>query len=64
MNDAGNLAVNHQSERALRYRKRAAELLSSSERLGDVHDRRTLVNLATVFHRMAERLENLKPTAE
>ena len=56
-------------ERARQYRDQAAELLRLSERVTEPDQRRTLVDLASTYHRMAEQLEeiyrlDIKPVGE
>jgi hypothetical protein len=56
-------------ERARQYRAQAAELLRLSERVAEPEQRRTLIDLASTYHRMAEQLEeiyrlDIKPAGE
>ena len=56
-------------ERARQYRDQAAELLRLSERVTEPDQLRTLVDLASTYHRMAEQLEeiyrlDIKPVGE
>jgi len=44
-------------ERARQYREKAAELLALREKSTDTHQQATLIELATLYHRMAEQLE-------
>jgi hypothetical protein len=46
-------------ERARQYRDQAAELLRLSERIAEADQRRTLVDLASTYHRMAEQIEEI-----
>ena len=46
-------------DRARQYRDQAAELLRLSERVTEPDQRRTLVDLASTYHRMAEQLEEI-----
>jgi hypothetical protein len=46
-------------ERARQYRDQAAELLRLSERVTPPEQRRTLIDLASTYHRMAEQLEEI-----
>ena len=54
-------------ERARQYREQAAELLRLKERSTDTRQQATLIELATLYHRMAEQLEeshqpNIEPS--
>ena len=46
-------------DRARQYRDQAAELLRLSERVTEPDQRRTLVDLASTYHRMAEQIEEI-----
>jgi hypothetical protein len=46
-------------ERARQYRDQAAELLRLSERVTEPEQRRTLIDLASTYHRMAEQIEEI-----
>jgi hypothetical protein len=46
-------------DRARQYRDQAAELLRLSDRVTEPDQRRTLVDLASTYHRMAEQLEEI-----
>jgi hypothetical protein len=59
MSELANSTVHDQTQRALRYRRRAAELVASSEGQKDAHHRFTLLNLAAVLHRIAQHLERM-----
>jgi hypothetical protein len=46
-------------ERAAQYRQQASELLGLAERVGIDEQRKTLIGLASTYHRMAEQLEKM-----
>ena len=51
-------------ERAAEYRAQAAEVLRLAERRADDTQRLTLIDLAAVYHRLAEQLEEMHRLAD
>jgi hypothetical protein len=55
----GGQSLSAELERARQYRDQAAELIRLSDRVTEPDQRRTLVDLASTYHRMAEQLEEI-----